>query len=318
MLDIDLKTQLKAYLERLTRPLELVARHRRQRRIARPAPVARRHRRSVRPRRHRRRRDRRRARPVIPDPPAWHEGRVRFAGLPLGHEFTSLVLALLHVGGHPPKVDAATIDRIRALDGDYRFETYVSLSCQNCPDVVQALNLMSAINPRIRNVTIDGALFREEVESKEVIAVPSVFLNGEPFGQGRMSLEEILAKLDTGAGARIAAELERTRPVRRADRRRWPGWRGCRRLRRAQGHSRGHRRRALRRPGPGHARHRELPIGTRDRGADVRRRARAPRAPLRRRVRSVGSGRRRWSRPRSPAAWSESDSRAAPRCKVVR
>ena len=267
MLDTDLKTQLKAYLERLTRPLELVPAtddsdaSRDLRRLLediaaqsdRVAIVD--------------------GETAVERAPSFQirqpgtEGRVRFAGLPLGHEFTSLVLALLHVGGHPPKIDAATIGRIRALDGDYRFETYVSLSCQNCPDVVQALNLMSAINPRIRNVTIDGALFREEVESKGVLAVPSVFLNGEPFGQGRTSLEEILAKLDTGAGARIAAELDRTRPVRRADRRRWPGWRGCRRLRRAQGHSRGHRRRALRRPGPGHARHRELHVGARHRGA---------------------------------------------------
>lgn len=132
---------------------------------------------------------------------------VRFAGIPLGHEFTSLVLALLQVGGHPPKVDDETIAQIRALDGDYLFETYYSLSCQNCPDVVQALNLMAVLNPRIRHVAIDGALFQDEVEQRQVMAVPSIYLNGEPFAQGRMGLVEILARLDTGAAARAAARL---------------------------------------------------------------------------------------------------------------
>jgi alkyl hydroperoxide reductase subunit F len=133
---------------------------------------------------------------------------VRFAGLPLGHEFTSLVLALLHVGGHPPKVDAEVLDRVRALDGEYRFETYFSQSCQNCPDVVQALNTMAAINPRIRHVAIDGAFFKDEVEARQVMAVPTILLNGEPFGQGRMSLEQIMAKLDTGAAAREAEKIK--------------------------------------------------------------------------------------------------------------
>jgi alkyl hydroperoxide reductase subunit F len=133
---------------------------------------------------------------------------VRFAGLPLGHEFTSLVLALLHVGGHPPKVEAEVLDRVRALDGDYRFETYFSQSCQNCPDVVQALNTMAALNPRIHHVAVDGAVFRDEVEERQIMAVPTVLLNGEPFGQGRMTLEQILAKLDTGAGAREADKIK--------------------------------------------------------------------------------------------------------------
>jgi alkyl hydroperoxide reductase subunit F len=132
---------------------------------------------------------------------------VRFAGVPLGHEFTSLVLALLQVGGYPPKVDAALLEQVRALDGEFRFETYYSLSCQNCPDVVQALNLMSVVNPRIRHVAIDGARFPAEVEAREILAVPSVFLNGELFGQGRMGLEQILAKLDTAAPARAAAAI---------------------------------------------------------------------------------------------------------------
>ena len=132
---------------------------------------------------------------------------VRFAGLPLGHEFTSLVLALLHVGGHPPKVEADVIEQIKALEGDYHFETYFSQSCQNCPDVVQALNTMAALNPRITHVAIDGALFQEEVEARQVMAVPTVLLNGQPFAQGRMSLEQILAKLDTGAAERVAEQI---------------------------------------------------------------------------------------------------------------
>ena len=132
---------------------------------------------------------------------------LRFAGLPMGHEFTSLVLALLQVGGHPSKADADTLERIRRLDGEYRFETYFSLSCQNCPDVVQALNLMAVLNPRVQHVAIDGALFQDEVEARQIMAVPTVYLNGEPFGQGRMELEQILAKLDTGAAAHEAEKL---------------------------------------------------------------------------------------------------------------
>ncbi|MGZ0051698.1 alkyl hydroperoxide reductase subunit F [Brevibacillus gelatini] len=120
---------------------------------------------------------------------------VTFAGVPLGHEFTSLVLALLQVSGRPPKVDQQIIDQVKSLQGEYHFETYVSLSCHNCPDVVQALNAMSVLNPGITHTMIDGAAFKEEVESKNVMAVPTVFLNGESFGSGRMSLEEILAKL---------------------------------------------------------------------------------------------------------------------------
>ncbi len=142
--------------------------------------------------------------------PIGTQARVHFAGLPMGHEFTSLVLALLWSGGHPPKVDQAVIDQIVALEGDYRFETYFSLSCQNCPDVVQALTLMSVLNPCIQHVAIDGALFQSEVESRKIMAVPTVLLNGEPFAQGRMSLEQIVAKLDSGAEAR-AAEALRTK-----------------------------------------------------------------------------------------------------------
>ena len=122
---------------------------------------------------------------------------IRFAGIPMGHEFTSLVLALLQVGGHPSKASVEIIEQIGQLDGAYEFETYISLSCQNCPDVVQALNLMSVINPKIRHTTIDGALFQQEVQARQIMAVPTVFLNGQNFSQGRMALEEIIARLDT-------------------------------------------------------------------------------------------------------------------------
>ncbi|MCB1956925.1 MAG: alkyl hydroperoxide reductase subunit F, partial [Rhodocyclaceae bacterium] len=137
---------------------------------------------------------------------------VRFAGIPMGHEFTSLVLALLQAGGHPPKVEPEVIEQIKALEGSFRFETFISLSCQNCPDVVQALNLMAVLNPNIRHTMIDGALFQAEVEERKIMAVPTVFLNGEPFGQGRSSLKEILAKIDTGAQAREAARIAEKEP----------------------------------------------------------------------------------------------------------
>ncbi len=126
---------------------------------------------------------------------------VTFAGIPLGHEFTSLVLALLQVSGRPPKVDQSVIDQVKSVDGDYHFETYVSLSCHNCPDVVQALNMMSVINPKISHTMIDGATNKEEVESKNIMAVPTVYLNGEEFGGGRMTIDEILSKLGTGPDA---------------------------------------------------------------------------------------------------------------------
>ena len=138
--------------------------------------------------------------------------RVRFAGIPMGHEFTSLVLALLQAGGHPSKADPALQEQIRNLEGEYHFETYVSLSCQNCPDVVQALNLMATLNPNISHVMIDGALFKDEVDNRKVMAVPTVFLNGEQFSQGRMTLSEIVNKLDTGAAARRAEELKEKAP----------------------------------------------------------------------------------------------------------
>ncbi len=134
---------------------------------------------------------------------------VTFAGIPLGHEFTSLVLALLQVSGRAPKVDQSTIDQIKGISGEHHFETYVSLSCHNCPDVVQALNMMSVLNPNITHTMIDGAAFKEEVERKNVMAVPAVYLNAEFLSGGRMTLEEILAKIGT---APDASEFENKEP----------------------------------------------------------------------------------------------------------
>jgi len=207
MLDSNLKTQLKAYLEKVTQPFEIVASlddgEKSQELLSLLQDIA-----------------------GLSDKitlktggddvrkPSFSLNRIggnislRFAGIPMGHEFTSLVLALLQVGGHPSKTAPEVIEQIKALDGDYRFETYFSLSCQNCPDVVQALNLMAVLNPNVKHVAIDGALFQDEVEARQIMSVPSIYLNGELFTQGRMSEEEILAKLDTGSSARDAEKLK--------------------------------------------------------------------------------------------------------------
>ena len=137
---------------------------------------------------------------------------VRFAGIPMGHEFTSLVLALLHTGGHPMKLEAEKIAQITAIEGTFHFETYISLSCHNCPDVVQAMNMMAVINPNITHVMIDGALYQDEVKAREIMSVPTMYLNGEVFGAGRMELDEILLKIDTGASAREAKKLDAQAP----------------------------------------------------------------------------------------------------------
>lgn len=138
--------------------------------------------------------------------------RVVFAGVPMGHEFTSLILALLQAGGHPSKASEQVQQQIKGLEGDLNFEIYISLSCQNCPDLVQSLNLMARLNPRVSATMIDGALFQQEVDQRQVMAVPAVFLNGELFVQGRTELEEILAKLDTAGAERAAAELSEREP----------------------------------------------------------------------------------------------------------
>ena len=207
MLDANLKTQLKAYLEKVTQPIEIVAslddsaksaelNELLEEIVALSGQIT-----LV-------RRDDDARKPSFAINRVGSDIGVRFAGIPLGHEFTSLVLALLQVGGHPSKTAADVIEQVQNLDGDYRFETYFSLSCQNCPDVVQALNLMSVLNPKIQHVAIDGALYQDEVEARQVMSVPTVFLNGEVFDQGRMSLEQILAKIDTGASAREAEQIK--------------------------------------------------------------------------------------------------------------
>lgn len=206
MLDANLKTQLKAYLEKVTQPFEIVAslddsdksrelRELLQEIVGLTDKITLREDGN----------DARKPSFALERPGA--DISLRFAGIPMGHEFTSLVLALLQVGGHPSKLDAAVIEQIKNLEGEFNFETYFSLSCQNCPDVVQALNLMAVLNPNIRSVSIDGALFQDEVEQRQVMSVPSIYLNGELFAQGRMGAEEILAKIDTGAAARDAEKL---------------------------------------------------------------------------------------------------------------
>ncbi|QRP62363.1 alkyl hydroperoxide reductase subunit F [Rhodanobacter sp. FDAARGOS 1247] len=207
MLDETLKTQLQAYLEKLVQPIELVAAlddsAKSQELDELLQQIA-----ALSDKISLRRDDSEARKPSFAINRVGTDIGVRFAGLPMGHEFTSLVLALLQVGGHPSKAAADTIEQVRNLDGDFKFETYFSLSCQNCPDVVQALNLMSVLNPRIRHVAIDGALYQDEVEKRQVMSVPTVFLNGEVFDQGRMSLEQIVARLDTGSSAREAEKIK--------------------------------------------------------------------------------------------------------------
>jgi alkyl hydroperoxide reductase subunit F len=206
MLDGNLKAQLKGYLQRISQPVEILAcaddgeKSREMLDLLADVEAASdRIKTEV-------RRDGAELTPSFALRRPGAEPRVRFAGVPMGHEFTSLVLALLQAGGHPPKVDQALADRIRGLNGDYYFETFVSLTCQSCPDVVQALNMMAALNPAVRHTMIDGAAFTGEVERRQIMAVPAVFLNGRPFGQGRMELEEILDKLDGDSAAREHAQ----------------------------------------------------------------------------------------------------------------
>ncbi|MBP7229397.1 MAG: alkyl hydroperoxide reductase subunit F [Moraxellaceae bacterium] len=207
MLDENLKTQLKAYLERLVNPIELVASTDTSSAslemmallndiIAQSDKISLREDNAANVRK-----------PSFAVNRIGEDTGVRFAGLPMGHEFTSLVLALLQVGGYPPKVEPEVLEQIENLQGKFDFEVYISLSCHNCPDVVQALNLMAARNPGVRCTMIDGALFQDEVNERQIMAVPSVFVNGELFGNGRMTVEEILAKVDTGAAERDAERL---------------------------------------------------------------------------------------------------------------
>ena len=212
MLDANLKTQLQAYLEKVVRPIEIVAslddsaKSREMEELLGEIVLLSDKISLV------ERRDADARTPSFTLNSPGHDIHLRFAGIPMGHEFTSLVLALLQVGGHPSRTAQDVIEQIQGLDGEFRFETYFSLSCQSCPDVVQALNLMAVLNPNIHHVAIDGALFQDEVEARQVMSVPTIFLNGESFGQGRMGVEEIVAKLDTGAAERDAKKLSAKAP----------------------------------------------------------------------------------------------------------
>ncbi len=212
MLDATLKTQLKAYLEKVVRPIDIVAslddseKSREMEELLGEIVLLSDKISLI------ERRDADAHTPSFALNSPGHDIHLRFAGLPMGHEFTSLVLALLQVGGHPSRTAQDVIEQIKGLDGEYKFETYFSLSCQNCPDVVQALNLMAVLNPNIEHVAIDGALFPDEVEARQVMSVPTIYLNGEVFGQGRMDVEQIVAKLDTGAAARDAKKIAAKAP----------------------------------------------------------------------------------------------------------
>ncbi|WP_271680040.1 alkyl hydroperoxide reductase subunit F [Thermomonas mangrovi] len=210
MLDQDLKDQLATYLERLQQPIELVA-SLDDSEAARELDALLDDIAALSPKISRATGDDAR-KPSFLIRRAGTQVQVGFAGIPLGHEFTSLVLALLQVGGHPVKIDEALAAQVRALPGDYRFETYMSLHCQSCPDTIQALNAMSVLNPRIQHVAIDGSLFQAEVEARQVMSVPTIYLDGAEFDAGRMSIEQILAKLDTGAAARAADALNDAAP----------------------------------------------------------------------------------------------------------
>ena len=212
MLDDQLKTQLSAYLERVQQPFELVASlndsetSREMLELLQTIQSLRSDKISLRT-------DGDDARkPSFTLQRSGSTSQLRFAGLPLGHEFTSLVLALLWTGGHPPKVEQDVIEQIQALDGDYQFEVYMSLTCHNCPDVVQALALMAILNPKVKTTVIEGGAFQQEVTERGIMAVPMVYLNGQEFASGRMTVEEIVAKLDTGAAARDAAKLSAKAP----------------------------------------------------------------------------------------------------------
>ena len=212
MLDSDLKGQLKGYLQRISQPVSLVAfvddssnSSEMLELLADIESVSELIKVDV-------RREGAPRKPSFGLSAGGADPRVSFAGLPMGHEFTSLVLALLQTGGYPSKADPELIEIIRRLDGDYHFETFVSLTCQSCPDVVQALNLMAVLNPKVRHTMIDGALFQDEVERRQVMAVPAVFLNGRPFGQGAMELSEILSKLDPGSAEQEASRLRAKAP----------------------------------------------------------------------------------------------------------
>ncbi len=211
MLNETLKTQLQAYLQRLTLPIELVASldesagasemRELLRTLAGMSTLI-----------TLREDGQDERKPSFSMARQGSEARLRFAAVPLGHEFTSLVLALLWAGGHPPKVEPQVLEQVRQLEGEHHFEVFMSLSCHNCPDVVQALSLMALVNPNVTTTVIDGALYQEEVQRRHILAVPMVWRNGASLASGRMSIEEIIAKLDARSDAQVAAELTERAP----------------------------------------------------------------------------------------------------------
>lgn len=212
MLDAGLQTQLRAYLAKLRRPVRLVATlnesdaaREMQRLLCEVAALSNllHYEETIRPDV---------SRPSFQITSVEREIGIHFAAIPMGHEFSSFVLALLQAGGHPAKAEAETLEAVRSLSGPLSFEVFISLSCHNCPDVVQALNLMAVENPNIVVTTIDGALAQEEAKARRVMAVPTVFLNGAPFTNGRKTLEELVALLDQSAKKRAAAKMSSAAP----------------------------------------------------------------------------------------------------------
>ncbi|GAF61635.1 alkyl hydroperoxide reductase protein F [Psychrobacter sp. JCM 18903] len=118
-----------------------------------------------------------------------------FSGIPGGHEFTSLILAILQAGGHTLKLDESIQKLIKRFNKPLQFQTYVSLSCHSCPEVVQALNQFALLNDGISNEMIDGALFQEQVDANNIQGVPAVFLNGKPFANGLIDTAKLIGKL---------------------------------------------------------------------------------------------------------------------------
>ncbi|GAB3283826.1 alkyl hydroperoxide reductase subunit F [Parahaliea aestuarii] len=139
-----------------------------------------------------------------------------FSGIPGGHEFNSLVLAVLQSGGVPLKLDSSIQTLLRRVAEPLHFEVFVSLSCHNCPDVVQAVNQFALLNPHISSEMIDGGLYPELIEERNIQGVPAVFLNGKPFANGKIDTAALLDKLVglypqlTEAGA---AEASRQLPL---------------------------------------------------------------------------------------------------------
>lgn len=130
------------------------------------------------------------------------ETGITFRGIPNGHEFTSLLLAILNADGKGKNLpDEMICQRIKSLKGVIRLQTYVSLTCTNCPDIVQALNIMALQNPNLTHEMVDGALFQDEVNRLNIQAVPAVYANGEMLHMGRGSLGELLQKLEERFGS---------------------------------------------------------------------------------------------------------------------